>query len=324
MTNEFGLSFAHLLDGIGGSKQLTISDIKQWNKSHGLLWLHFDYTHPDAECWLMEESGLERVIADALVVEESRPRTTVINNGLLMSLRSINHHSEAKAEDMISLRIWIDNNRIITTRRHKLAAAAELNTSLQQGHGPKTAGDFLVKLLDLIVDGMADTISDFEDKMDDFESQILDNQNPDLRFNLSQLRRQVIALRRYLSPQRDALGRLFIEKLSWLSADHHIEIHEVNDNVIRYIENLDAVRERATVTQEELISRVSEQLNTRMYVLSVITAIFLPLGFLTSLFGINVGGIPGSSDGNAFWLFMAFLALIIMFQVIIFKWKKWF
>ncbi len=324
MTNEFGLAFAHLLDGSGGSQSLTISDIKQESHSQGLLWLHFDYTHPDAECWLMEESGLDHVIAEALVAEESRPRTRVINTGLLMSLRSINHHAKAKVDHMIPLRVWIDDNRIITTRQHKLAAAIELNSSLEQGVGPKTSGDFLVKLLDLTIGGLTNTVSDFEDRMDEFEASILDETHPNLRYDLSLLRRQVITIRRYLVPQREALSRLFIEKLPWLSEQHHIEIHEINDNVIRYIENLDAVRERATVTQEELISRTSEQLNNRMYVLSIITAIFLPLGFLTSLFGINVGGIPGTDQSNAFWLFLAFLAIVIGVQTLFFKWKKWF
>lgn len=56
-------------------------------------------------------------------------------------------------------------------------------------------------------------------------------------------------------------------------------IHESTDCLIRYIEGLDSVRERAAVTQEELASRLSEQMNKRMYVLSLIAAIFLPLAF---------------------------------------------
>jgi hypothetical protein len=66
----------------------------------------------------------------------------------------------------------------------------------------------------------------------------------------------------------------------------NLRIREVSDRLIRNIEDLDAVRGRAAVTQEELLSRLSEQMNSRMYVLSVVAAIFLPLGFLTGLLGI--------------------------------------
>jgi|TARA_B110000503_G_C7116593_1_gene400641 zinc transporter len=61
-----------------------------------------------------------------------------------------------------------------------------------------------------------------------------------------------------------------------------------------------------------------------MYVLSVISAIFLPLGFLTGLFGINIGGIPGVEDPNAFWVFSGILVVIVSLQIWIFKKLGWF
>jgi zinc transporter len=65
-------------------------------------------------------------------------------------------------------------------------------------------------------------------------------------------------------------------------------------------------------------------MNTRMYVLSVVAAIFLPLGFLTGLLGINVGGIPGAEYPWAFLLFILFLVGIVAVQMLWFKHKKWF
>ncbi|MEE4164807.1 MAG: CorA family divalent cation transporter, partial [Desulfocapsaceae bacterium] len=95
------------------------------------------------------------------------------------------------------------------------------------------------------------------------------------------------------------------------------------DHLLRYIENLDSTREQATVIHEELVSNLSEQLNSRMYVLSVITTIFLPLGFLTGLFGINVGGIPGSGSKSAFTVFVLILAAIVLAVLVLFKKKRW-
>jgi zinc transporter len=89
------------------------------------------------------------------------------------------------------------------------------------------------------------------------------------------------------------------------------------------MEDLDAVRERAAVSQEELLSRLSEQLNQRMYVLSIVAAVFLPLGFLTGLLGINVGGIPGADNAQAFWIFSGLLLIAVVIQLLVFRWKKW-
>ena len=130
-------------------------------------------------------------------------------------------------------------------------------------------------------------------------------------------------LRRYLAPQREALMKLQTEKITWLSDNDRLHLRETTDRLIRYTEDLDSVKDRAAVTQEELVNRLSEQMNARMYVLSLVAAVFLPLGFLTGLLGINVGGIPGSENQSAFLVFMIILAIVVVLQMVIFKRKKW-
>jgi hypothetical protein len=98
---------------------------------------------------------------------------------------------------------------------------------------------------------------------------------------------------------------------------------KIPDRLIRYIEDLDSVRDRAAVTQEELVNRLSEQVNTRMYVLSLVAAVFLPLGFLAGLLGIDVGGIPGAENQSAFLIFILLLILVFILQVVIFKRRSW-
>jgi zinc transporter len=84
------------------------------------------------------------------------------------------------------------------------------------------------------------------------------------------------------------------------------------------------MRERAQIIKDELTNALSDKMNKNMYMLSVIAAIFLPLGFLTGLLGINVGGIPGSDNGNAFYFFCVMLVGIISLQILLFKKLNWF
>ena len=83
------------------------------------------------------------------------------------------------------------------------------------------------------------------------------------------------------------------------------------------------VRERAIVVQEELLGRLSEKMERTMYVLSIVAAIFLSLGFLTGLLGINVGGIPGAEYAGSFLIFSLALVILVIFQIWFFKYKKW-
>ncbi|WP_346837306.1 zinc transporter ZntB [Microbulbifer sp. SAOS-129_SWC] len=320
---QAGLIHAFLLDGRGGGRELSWREVQEWRPQHGVLWLHFDYTDTQVQQWLREDSGLSPLVAEALLTEETRPRATAIGDGLLLALRGVNLNPESQPEDMVSVRLWVEQHRVISTRRRRLLSVSDLAEQLRDVRGPGSAAALVVGLTDLLVWRMSDTVDTFEDTADELEGRVLDSNSAAMRSELALLRKQTITLRRYLSPQREALARMLVEKMSWFDEHNRIQLREVSDRLLRHIEDIDAVRERAAVTQEELLSRTSEQLNNRMYVLSVVAAIFLPLGFLTGLLGINVGGIPGADYPAAFLIFCALLVVAVVLQVVIFRWNKW-
>lgn len=323
MVNNDGLIAAYVLDEKGGGQRVGWNEIRQWTPPDGLLWVHLNYTALEAQQWIKEESQLENVVGDSLLAEESRPRVTAFDDGLLISLRGVNLNPGADPQDMVSLRIWADKNRLITTHRRKLLSVADICTAIEKGKGPRTSGEFLEDVADRLMSRMGGVIDELEDKVAELEEAVLTAESHELRPKLASIRRVAIGLRRYMAPQREAISRLQSEKMSWLTNEDRVRLREVYDHLTRYLEDLDAARERAAVTQEELVSRLSEQTNNRMYVLSVVAAIFLPLGFLTGLLGINVGGIPGAEHKASFAIFCMFLVVLVTIELIIFKKKKW-
>ena len=323
MADNDWLIAAYVLDGKGGGQRLGWQEIQQWTESAGLLWVHLNFEAPEAQRWIKEESQLEDVVGDALLAEESRPRVTAFDDGLLIALRGVNLNPGADPEDMVSLRIWAEKNRIITTRRRKLLSVADLCSAIENGKGPETSGEFLEEVADRLMVRMGGVVDELEDKVAELEEAVLTAESHELRPMLASIRRDAINLRRYMAPQREAIARLQSEKISWLAEEDRIRLRETYDRLTRYIEDLDAARERAAVTHEELVSRLSEQMNNRMYVLSIVAAIFLPLGFLTGLLGINVGGIPGSEYKAAFAIFCLLLVGLVIAEIVVFKKKKW-
>jgi len=318
-----GLVIAFILDGKGGGRKIAWDEIATWKPDQGILWMHMNYSFPDVQKWLYEESGLDEVIGDALTEEDSRPRCTPFHEGLLLGLRGVNLNPGADPEDMVGVRIWFENDRIISTRKRKILSISDIQASLEQGTGPESIGDFLVQVTGRLMERMRQVIDGLEDSVADLEDQVLTAESHQLRTQLAAQRRQAISLRRYLSPQREALSRLLTEKIPWLDESDRIRLREVSDSLVRYIEDLDEARDRAAVTQEELVNRLSEQMNNKMYLLSIVAAIFLPLGFLTGLLGINVGGIPGAENRLGFKVFVLLLAIVVGFQIWFFKKKKW-
>lgn len=320
---QSGLLYGFIFDSKGGGKRIQLEDVKNWKPRHGILWLHFDYSDEVSQQWIRDESGLEEVIADALLTEETRPRTIIFDDAALMALRGVNLNPDSDPEDMVSVRLWVDEHKIISTRKRSLLSIKDIAESLKKSKGPKTTGDFVVDLTEWLIARMQGTVEGIEDRLAQLEEEILESSNPELRITLLNIRREAIMLRRYLAPQREALTKLYSENLPWMRQQDRIHIREVNDSLLRYLEDLDSARDRASVTQEELLNRISEQMNGRMYLLSLVAAIFLPLGFLTGLLGINVGGIPGAENKWAFTFFVTLLTGVVILQLLYFKKKKW-
>ena len=127
-----------------------------------------------------------------------------------------------------------------------------------------------------------------------------------------------------MAPQQDLIKALVDGEIDWIDAVTIRSLVEAQDDITRFIEELDSIRERAQIVNDEIGNMSTERLNRNMYALSVVAAIFLPLGFLTGLLGINIAGIPGAENPWAFLIFCGLLIGLVATQIIIFKKKGWF
>ncbi|HVK88694.1 MAG TPA: zinc transporter ZntB [Kofleriaceae bacterium] len=324
LTGTSGLLHAFLLDGKGGAMSLDWNGVRAWSPSDGVLWLNLDYSLPDAAAWLAEDAQIDPIVLDALLDADPRPRAAAHGENLMMIVRGINQNRGSEPEDMLSVRAWIEPRRIITMRHRVSRSLKSLAEDLARGNGPTSAGELTVQLVDRMVDHVVARVDKLGDELAASEDEILSERHgADLRARLADHRRRAIALRRFLAPQREALTKLAAIDLSWLDARHHAQLAELADRMTRTIEELDAARDRAAVTQEEVSSRMTELTNTRLYILSIITAIFLPLGFVCSLLGVNVGGVPLQTERWAFWALVGVFIVGVAIQLWIFRRRGW-
>lgn len=322
MSSDRGLVFACLLDGKGGGHVGGWDMVESWAPEQGLLWVHLDFRGDRARTWVQQESGLDEVSQSALLAHESRPRAVARGDALLVNLRGVNLNPGSEPDDMIAVRIELEGNRIITTRRRRLKALRDIRGTLEAGNGPKDSGEFLIDLIDRLLRRMAASFEALDDRIDDVQARILTAAGASLRAEISDIRNQVIALRRYLAPQREAVARLQSEKVPWLTPVHREQLRDLADRTTRRVEDLESARDRATVAHEELTSRMAEQMNQTMYLLAIVAAVFLPLGLITGLLGINVGGMPGAENGAAFGVVCALLVVLAGLQLWWFKKRR--
>jgi zinc transporter len=318
-SDVFGLAF----DGRGGAREFRSEDlpaVAEGAKEPEFIWLH---VQRDAIAGPIRDAfGVDQVVLDALTAEDTRPRCAVHGDGVIVNLRGVNLAPGAEPEDMVSVRLWVNAARVLGVWVRPLQAVQDLVNAGSRGMAPVSTGDFVARLALRLADHAEPVVASLNERMDDPEEAAVDESLPEMRRELSDIRRMAILLRRFMFPQRDALTTLEIEDLAWLQRRDRSRIREAGERVTRLGEELDAIRDRAQVIHDQIMDRRSEAINRQMLILAVVSVVFLPLGLIVGLLGINVAGIPGAAEPAAFWVVCGLLVAIGLGQVALLRWLK--
>lgn len=322
---QHGLAEALVLDGKGSARRISRDEIDSLQLSSAeTLWLHWDRTHPQAQSWLREQSGLSEFVCDLLLEEGTRPRIVQPEKQqLLLFLRGVNLNPDAEPEDMVALRIFADGNRVISLRMRRLRARAELSGELATGSGPTSASGLILRMADLMTDKVEPLVAELSELVDCEDEQIEQNDKyvPDHGKMVSAKRRSA-SLRRFLAPQRDIFFDMAKDKLEWLVKDQAKDWNELGNSLTRHLEELELIRERVGLVLESEHQRMAQRMNSVMYLFAIVTGFFLPLSFLTGLLGINVGGIPGTDSPHGFLVVCLLMLGFGLFQWWLFRRMK--
>jgi len=286
-------------------------------------WIHLDRMSEAGFAWLKQSRLIPDFICDILFQHETRPRAFTHDDAVSLNLRGVNLNEGHEPEDLVSLRLYATETLLVTTRAHQLATVDDLKRLVEQGKAPASNASMLVYLAHGITGRLEDVSQRLEEQVDALEDDMLDENTPPPKLAVAEFRRAVLSLRRYITPQREAVSSLLREADDFLSDRDRLTLRETQDIVFRLSEQLDMVRERAVVLQEQIIEIRAEAMNQRLFVLAIISAIFLPLGFVTGLFGVNVGGMPGVDSPAAFWVLCVVMLGLVGVLLLVFKKMKW-
>jgi zinc transporter len=289
----------------------------------GWRWLHFNRLATETRDWLENSSGLDETVISALLQTETRPRCAAYEDGLLLNLRGINHNPGAEPEDMISVRIWVAGNIVISMRSYPVKAIHEVREETASGDAATSPGGLAVCIAERLVDNIEPVVDQLKEEADEFEELLLTGRERLPASALAEFRRTILMLRRYILPQREAMAQLQKEGRALFDDDHRIHLRETADRITRIAEELDSIRDRAAVLQDQVAGQRQETLNQRLLALSIISAFFLPLTFLTGLLGMNLAGIPFAREQWSFAAVVALSALLGVGLLAFLKWRRW-
>nr|WP_282553249.1 zinc transporter ZntB [Providencia sneebia] len=298
---------AFQLDGNGGFLPI---DVNASATQQSPFWLHYDYKNNESEKWIQQSPLFNDQVKSALCGQAGRWRLFKVGDGVLLTLQTLNTNAGQSPEQLVACRVFINSRLIISSRHRKVNSLDSVIDDLKEGVGAQSTGDWLVEVADSITDEISDFTDTLHERLINMEDSILNGEIPE-RGELALLRKQIIVIRRYMAPQRDMLARLAAEKILWIDDTDRKRLQEISERLGRCIEDLDGFVSRTAIMSDEITNMMTEMMNRRIYTMSLLAMIFLPTTFLTGLFGVNLGGIPGNEFRFAFSLFCILLAVLI-------------
>lgn len=286
-----GVLFAIDSEGRDLAEPYTPSDMSGWS------WRHLAQTNTVAREWVLHKSGIPIGEAKAMIADHARPRCTQSDQGLLFIGRGVNLDPASVPEDVKSIRVWVDQTGIVTVVKRRMRSAESIAQKFGTGESPQSPAEVLVQLFAQMMQFIAPVVQELGDQLDEIQDTVIDESTPTPDISdLSPLRLRAVSLHRYLSPMYDASVTLSNAPQLTSSKALKAEANLIKDQLGRIVEELAAIDSRASVTRDEIISQRSDQLNQRVYVLTVLAGVCLPLSVLTGMLGMNVGGIPLGGD----------------------------
>jgi zinc transporter len=273
-----------------------------------LVWVHLSTTAEHAQAWLRDEAKLPDYIVDPLTALETRPRCDAFDDGAFLNLRGRTEEELDSSDVLASVRIWAEQGRVISVTRKHLIATDSVEQEVGKGR-ISDPGDLITAFAAAITGDLDPVVANLGDDLDDCEEQLDASQVFALRRNVTRVRVAAINYRRFLNPQRAALEKLAALPGEWLGSDDRAHLAAAADRAARMAEELEAVRERASLMHEALTDLRAEQLDQRGLVISIAAMVFLPLTFLTGLYGMNVEGLWFAKEP---WAFDAIVALCVL------------
>jgi zinc transporter len=330
LAGEGPLLFGRVLDGRGGARPVSWDEAQLWRPgARGeTLWLHLCRTAGGVQAWLQDALRIPEPTAELLTSDDTRPRAFREGHVLVATLRGINFNPGAQPEDMVSIQLWCDGDRLVTLRRSQLQTPRETLAQLDSAQGPKDAGALVTTLIEGLVTKMNSAIVDMNDEIDRLESLEPAEEDPDgMLVQISTIRRNCLALQRHMAPLHVALEEISRDAPDWFENHDRREIGETIALLRRFLDDIDISKESAVVLMDELRGRAVAKSERTNYLLTIVAAVFLPLTFLTGLLGINVGGMPGGVDTgrhpDAFWVVVGLCLAIMAVQLWLFRRWKW-
>ncbi|WPO98508.1 transporter [Pseudomonas sp. HR96] len=313
----FHFSEGHSAREVDSAALLQVLSERELARGKEFLWLHLNLAHAGCERWMRSHLELPDEFYEALHEGSRSTRIEHVDDALLAVVNDVVFSFGMASSDVSTLWLCATERVLVSARLQPLHSVDKLRLSVRRGEEFDTPMALLVHLFRDQAEVLEQIVRKTTMSVDGIEDQLLSLRLSDNRADLGSMRRVLVRLQRLLALEPGSLLRLLNRPPRWLRDDDLQALRQATEEFALVINDITALGERIKLLQEEIAATLNEQSSRTLFTLTVVTVLALPINIIAGFFGMNVGGVPLSSDPNGFWILVA---LVATFTLLVGRW----
>lgn len=297
-------------------------------ESGGLRWVHIPKPRHYVQEWLESNFDFHPLDYEDIYSRNQRPKVDRYDDYLFVVLQFPRFDRDRERLNVVELDLFVGPDYVITLPNNDLEPIDSLfarcreSEDVREGYFEKGAPFLLYKIVDHAVDASFPMLRKMGQKLEGIEDDIFEGKSDEIVRDISNAKQEIITFRRIVRPQRVAFRDL--ERAMGVLGPEELDVYfdDVIDASERIWDTLENYKEVVVGLEESNESVISHRTNDTLRVLTSITVIVLPMTLLASLFGMNVV-FPGEGTGQAFWLIMFAMSVVLVGMVLLFRRRGW-
>ena len=276
---------------------------------------------------LGEQFGLHPLLLGNLLTPSQRPKIEDYDERVFVVLRMLRYNEKTRQIEDQQASIILGPGWVMTLEDEAWSVFDGVRSRIENAGGliRRMGSDYLAyALLDAIVDSFFIVLEKLGERVEALENAVVLHANPHTLSAIHHLKRELLFLRRSTWPLRDVLSSLQRGESPLISDQILVYLRDVHENTLQVIETVESFRDIMTGTLDIYLSSTSNRMNEIMTVLTIIATIFIPLTFITGIYGMNFHWMPELSWHYGYFWALGLMVLVALGMIAYFRHKRWF
>ena len=276
---------------------------------------------------LGRQFNLHPLLLHNLRTPNQRPKIEDYEEHVFIVLRMLRYNGDTHRVEDQQASIILGPGWVLSFEEEAWNTYDEIRDRINNAGGRirKMGSDYLAySLLDAVVDSFFLVLEKLGDRVEAMEDAVVLHANPHTLAAIHRLKRELLFLRRSTWPLREVLSTLQRGESPLLSGQILVYLRDVHDNTLQVIETVETFRDIVTGTLDIYLSSASNRMNEIMTVLTIIATIFIPLTFITGIYGMNFHWMPELLWHYGYFWALGLMLVVALGMIAYFKHKKWF